>query len=154
MLRLLHQESSAMKLHRMHVIKRATDRGYDPDTIEPCFVKHLYGDVWEVDVTHPAYPHARGPEPEVQPAPIGEGPGTELKKLLSRFGLGANEGCACSSRAKTMNELGTEWVSNNVDTVVGWLREEAMRRRMPFVRAIARLLVKWAVRNARRSSAA
>jgi hypothetical protein len=141
-----------MKLERWHVIQRAIDREYDVHSIWPCFVGFVHGDVWEVDVNHPAYPRARGPEPEPVVKPMGEGPGTELKKLLKFFGIEASEGCACNQRAIEMNDKGVEWCAENVDVIVGWLHEEAAKRSLPFSHLAASLLVRRAISNARKAN--
>lgn len=140
-----------MLLERWHVIRRAIERGYDVHSIWPCFVRWDHGDVWEVDVDHPLYPRAREGDPQPQAAAaIGEGAGTELKKLLAAVGISASAACSCNARAKAMNDNGVEWCRKNVGTIVGWLEEEAARRRLPFVRAAAWLLVKRAISNARK----
>ena len=82
-------------------------------------------------------------------------PGTHLKRLLWRFGISADEpGCQCKSRAAAMDRQGCEWVAANVDTVVGWLREEAQRRGLPFIDAAGKMLVREALRRARKDAAA
>jgi len=81
--------------------------------------------------------------------------GAELARLLSRFGINAEEkGCKCKSRAALMDANGCDWCEANVDTLVGWLRDEASRRGLPFLDLPARLLVKRAISNARRKEAA
>ncbi len=40
-----------------------------------------------------------------------------------------------------------------VDTIVGWLREQAQARGLPFLDAAGRLLVRLAISNARRAAA-
>lgn len=45
------------------------------------------------------------------------------------------------------------WCAANLETIVGWLREEAEKRKLPFIDAAARLLVRRAIANARRKSA-
>ena len=52
-----------------------------------------------------------------------------------------------------MDAAGCEWVEANIDTVVSWLREEAARRGLPFLDAAGRLLVRRAIKNARRAAA-
>ena len=79
------------------------------------------------------------------------GPGTELKRLLSRIGITATPNCSCNARARIMDAKGIEWCESNVDTIVGWLREEAEKRKLPFVDLAGRLLVKRAIANARRN---
>ena len=53
-----------------------------------------------------------------------------------------------------MDRQGCEWVAANVDTVVGWLREEAQRRGLPFIDAAGKMLVREALRRARKDAAA
>jgi hypothetical protein len=52
-----------------------------------------------------------------------------------------------------MDRQGSEWCESNLDTIVGWLREEAEKRGLPFLDVAGRLLVKRAIRNARRAAA-
>lgn len=82
-----------------------------------------------------------------KPAPAG-GPGTELKSLLSKLGFRESKGCGCKSHAREMDHKGTEWCRENVETIVGWLREEAAKQGLPFVDAGARMLIKYAIRRA------
>lgn len=80
--------------------------------------------------------------------------GTALAKLLSRFGIKADEkGCKCKSHAARMDKAGCDWCEANVDTIVGWLRDEASKRGLPFLDAAGRLLVRRAIANARRAAA-
>ena len=68
---------------KFHLEGRCQQRGYTLDEVMPCVVSQD-GDKWAVDVEHPAYPRvSRLPEP---PAPPAKGPGTAIKKLLSRLG--------------------------------------------------------------------
>lgn len=78
------------------------------------------------------------------------GVGTELKKLLSKIGIKATPNCSCNKRAELMDTHGIEWCENNIDTIVGWLREEATKRQLPFVDVAGKLLVKRAIRNAKK----
>ena len=79
------------------------------------------------------------------------GPGTELKKLLKKVGITASPDCSCNARARLMDERGIEWCEANLDEIVGWLREEATKRGLPFVDMAGRMLVKRAIKNARRA---
>lgn len=81
------------------------------------------------------------------------GPGSELKKLLARVGIKASPNCSCNAKVAEMNRQGVEWCQANIDTIVGWLREEAGKRRLPFLDVAGRLLVKRAIRNARKDAA-
>lgn len=78
------------------------------------------------------------------------GPGTELQRLLKRFGFAAQAGCKCPEHIATMNDWGPDKCKQNIDQILGWLKEEADRRELPFVRAAARLLVRLAIWNARK----
>jgi hypothetical protein len=102
----------------------------------------------------------RGPQPKAvvrrkpdeTPSP-GHGPGTELKALLKRVGIVASPGCSCNTRAKLMdanefNEPG--WCEKNLETICDWLQEEATKRKLPFLRMAGKILVRKAIRNARK----
>jgi hypothetical protein len=52
-----------------------------------------------------------------------------------------------------MNARGCDWCEANLDTIVGWLREEAEARGLPFLDMAGRLLVQRAIQNARREHA-
>ena len=80
------------------------------------------------------------------------GPGTELKKSLARIGIQPAKNCACNHRAAVMDRQGCDWCEANIDTIVGWLREEATKRGLPFLDAAGRLLVRRAIRNARKAA--
>jgi hypothetical protein len=135
--------------HRSNLEARCTERGYTLDEVLPCVVSQD-GDEWTVDVDHPAYPRlSRLPEPPATPA---SGPGTELKKLLARVGIVATSSCPCNARAAEMDRQGVEWCEGNIDTIVGWLREQADSRGLPFVELVGRMLVRRAIANARRNA--
>ncbi len=80
--------------------------------------------------------------------------GTELKKLLEAwpFRITATPDCPCSVRAAEMDARGCDWCEANLDTIVGWLREQAQARGLPFVDLAGRMLVKRAISNARRNA--
>lgn len=82
------------------------------------------------------------------------GAGTELKKMLAAVGIESTPNCACNRRAAEMDARGPDWCEENIDTIVGWLREEATKRNLPFLDAAGRLLVRRAIANARRAAAA
>jgi hypothetical protein len=89
---------------------------------------------------------------DAQPAPPSHGPGTELKKLLARVGIVATDSCPCNARAAEMDARGCEWCEANIETIVGWLREQAEARGLPFLDVAGRLLVRRAIQNARRNA--
>jgi hypothetical protein len=45
------------------------------------------------------------------------------------------------------------WCEANIEEIVGWLRESAAERGLPFVDIAARLLVRRAIANARKAEA-
>ena len=142
--------------HRQQFIHKAMNRGYSWDEVRACVV-HEDGDTITVDETHAAYPRHTKPG-FVPPAPtqLAYGPGTELKRLLRRIGIKASPSCACNAKARVMDqneEREPGWCAANIDTIVGWLREEAAKRGLPFIDAIGRLLVRKAVRNSSRRAA-
>ena len=83
----------------------------------------------------------------------GFGPGTELKKLLGHIGIYATPNCVCNERALLMDRNGCDWCAQNLDTIVGWLHEEATHRGLPFVNKAAALLVKKSIAKARLAEA-
>jgi hypothetical protein len=88
-----------------------------------------------------------------KPRPLGYGPGTELKRLLSRIGIKAEPGCKCNARAAEMDRMekaSPGWCEANIDLIAGWLREEATKRNLPFVDAAGTVIVRRAIGNARR----
>lgn len=78
------------------------------------------------------------------------GPGTQLSNMLSSIGITSSPTCSCKQRAIIMNENGPEWCENNMDTIIGWLKEEATKRKLPFVETVARLMVKRAISKSKR----
>lgn len=79
------------------------------------------------------------------------GPGSELKRVLKWFGIAAQPNCKCNARAREMDLKGVAWCEENTDTIVGWLKEEARNRNLPFLEPVGRRLVKFAIRNARKN---
>lgn len=134
--------------HRKHLEQRCRQRGYTLNEVRPCIVSED-GDALTVDETHAAYPR----EPKVLRQRPAAGPGTELKKLLARVGITATPTCSCNARARTMDANGCEWCEANIGQIVGWLREEATKRGLPFVDMAGRVLVKRAISNARTAEA-
>lgn len=94
-------------------------------------------------------PAVRVDNSNVFPHPV-EGPGTELKKLLRKAGIAASGGCQCNARAIQMNRWGPDECERRLDDIVKWLRDEAAGRGLPFVDAVGRILVRRAIKNARK----
>ena len=53
-------------------------------------------------------------------------------------------------RAIVMDNNGIEWRENDIDTIIGWLKEEATKRGLPFIDMAGRILVKKAIKNAKK----
>lgn len=105
-----------------------------------------------------ALPHYRAcptfappPPAPPPPPPTRGGPGTELKRLLSMVGIKAAPNCSCNARARIMDDQGVDWCEAHLEEIVGWLREEAGRRGLPFVDVAGRMLVRRAISKARRA---
>lgn len=83
------------------------------------------------------------------------GPGTELSRLLKRFGIEPTPTCQCRAKAAEMDAWGPDECSKpeRIDEVVAVMREEAKARGLPFLDAAGRMLVRRAIRNARRAAA-
>lgn len=73
------------------------------------------------------------------------GPGTKLSEMLEKIGIKSTPNCSCKARAKMMNEKGYEWCEQNIDTIVGWLKEEAQKRKLPFIDMAGKIIVKRAI---------
>jgi hypothetical protein len=82
------------------------------------------------------------------------GPGTELSKLLKRFGIEPTPNCACREMAAQMDVWGPNECDRpeRIDEVVAVMRTEAAARGLPFLDMVGRLLVKRAIQNARRNA--
>lgn len=109
----------------------------------------------EVDFSSPCARCPRGHWRPVfcdAPLPPSAGPGTELKRLLSRLGIQAAGNCQCNARAAEMDRRGPDWCEQNIEEVVAWLGEEAGARRLPFVAPAARFLIRRAIAQARRNA--
>jgi hypothetical protein len=81
------------------------------------------------------------------------GPGTEIKKILSRIGIEAKRGCKCNDRSRHidyMESIEPGWTERNIENILDWMHEEARKRKLPFIRAGAKVLVKLAIRRAKK----
>ncbi|NDC56584.1 MAG: hypothetical protein EBZ69_07225, partial [Alphaproteobacteria bacterium] len=69
-------------------------------------------------------------QPQPQTQPIAHGPGTELSKLLKRFGIEPTPTCACRAKAAEMDAWGCDEASKpeRIDEVVAVMRAEAQAR--------------------------
>ena len=89
-----------------------------------------------------------------KPAPPTHGPGTELSKLLKRFGIEPTPTCACRAKAAEMDAWGCDECERpeRIAEVVAVMRTEAEARGLPFLDVAGRLLVRRAIQNARRNA--
>jgi hypothetical protein len=117
--------------HKQFFFDRCKERRYSIHDAMPCVVSRD-GDEWTIDEDHPAYPRIKGA-------------GTKLKTILGWFFIRPKEGCKCNDRATIMDENGPQWCRDNLETIVGWLREEAENRSLPFIEFVARQAVLQAI---------
>ncbi len=112
---------------------------------------------WLFKIVAPIVP---APKPNVIPAPnpppatledFPNGPGTILSKMLSKIGIKSTPNCSCRRRAMEMNNKGPDWCAENIDTIVGWLREESEKRKLPFVDFAGKLLIQRAIKISRKN---
>lgn len=78
------------------------------------------------------------------------GPGTILASMISSLGIKSSPTCSCKKHALEMNEKGVEWCESNIPTILGWLAEESSKRKIPFIESLAKLVVKRAIRTAKK----
>ena len=99
------------------------------------------------------YPHI-SPPPSPPPQTLEDfpnGPGTILSKMLSQIGIHSTPNCSCRRRAMEMNTRGPDWCAENIDTIVGWLREESEKRKLPFVDFAGKLLIQRSIKVSRKA---
>lgn len=101
-------------------------------------------------VPYPALPPTPPPPPQTL-EDFPNGPGTILSKMLSKIGIKSTPNCSCRRRAMEMNTRGPDWCAENIDMIVGWLREESEKRKLPFVDFAGRLLIQRAIKLSRKA---
>ena len=131
---------------RVFLEERCKQRGYTLEEVDPCIIKREGNTLW-VDEHHEKYPHSKA---DTKPDPNG-GPGTELHKLLKKLGLAPVEGCKCKGRARKMDEWGPDICEDRINEIVGWMKEEAVKRKKWFVRWPAKTIVHLAIHKARKA---
>ena len=139
-----------MKIINCHIFDladRSMQRGYSLEEVRDCIVKIENNEI-DVDVQHEKYPAVRKKTDIFRPD---TGVGAELSKLLSLLGFKVTEKCSCKQRARVMNWLGSEWCENNQKIILAWLEEEAKNRKVFYVEAAVKLLVKRAINNYKKS---
>ena len=82
------------------------------------------------------------------------GPGTELSKLLKRFGIEPTPTCQCRAKAAQMDAWGPDECEKpeRIEEVVAVMRAEAEARGLPFLDVAGRMLVRRAIKNARKQA--
>jgi hypothetical protein len=78
--------------------------------------------------------------------------GTELKNMLRLLGIKATPDCICTDRAMKIDANGCDWAEENHMLIVFWLSEEASKRRLPAPLWALKILVRWAIRRARKKA--
>ena len=79
------------------------------------------------------------------------GVGTEIKKILARFGIVATPNCSCNRNAKLADQWGPDECEKRADEIIGWMRVEATKRRLPFFDPVGRMILRRAIRAARKN---
>lgn len=137
-----------IQCNKKWLFARAVERGYTEKEIMPCVVRKVTKDLWLIDPDHPAYPAVKRKKKP------GIGPGSQLSNMLARLRIKALEGCSCKARSKKMDEWGPDGCEEHLDEIVGWLHEEARKRKMLFLRWPAKTLVRVAIHKARKAQKA
>jgi len=78
------------------------------------------------------------------------GPGTILSQMLSTIGITSSPTCKCKQRAIEMNEKGNDWCEQNIDTIMEWMKEESVKRGIPFIQTAAKLMVNRAIAKSKK----
>ena len=81
------------------------------------------------------------------------GPGTELSKMLSAWGIKESAKCSCKKMSRLMDGWGAACATEpHLTTIIDHLQKEAKKRKLPFVRTLAKALVLRAVRRSENQS--
>ena len=81
---------------------------------------------------------------------VPNGPGSILSGMISAMGIKSTPNCSCRRHAIEMNTNGPEWCEENMGTILNWLQEESTKRKLPFIRSVAKLMVQRAINRSRR----
>lgn len=77
------------------------------------------------------------------------GPGSVLSQMIKTLGIVMSQGCSCRRHAIEMNTRGNNWCENNIDTIIIWLKEEAKKRKLPFIDSVGKLMVNRAIKKSK-----
>lgn len=146
-----------VRMHRAVFAARCQANGVTVNDAMAC-VGFVDGDVYGVNIAHEKYPAtifrpAAHVSPSTAKATPG-GPGTELAKLLEGLGITPTQTCRCKSKAAQMDAWGPDECAKpeRIAEVVAVMREEAAKRGLPFVDIAGRILVRRAIKNARKAA--
>ena len=116
-----------------------------------CGFVSLYGHAQRECTAVSSYKTQQQGEPVAPPT---HGPGTELSRLLKRFGISPTPTCQCRAMQQQMDQWGCDECERpeRIEEVVAVMRAEAHARGLPFLDVAGRLLVRRAISNARRNA--
>ena len=79
-------------------------------------------------------------------------PGVELKKLLGRIGITSTSDCSCDDVARQMDKWGPDECEKpeRINYVLATMRQNAEKRKLPWSETLARILIRRAIKNARK----
>ena len=134
------------------LLSLAKRRGYEEAFVLACVVDKR-GSEWLVDKDHPAFPHPRGITVVDDRKDATCKAGSALKQILGGwpFRITATGTCPCLAYAAQMDGWGCDECERRIEEIVAHLREQAFARGLPFLDAAGRLLVRRAIKNARKS---
>jgi hypothetical protein len=78
------------------------------------------------------------------------GPGTILSQTIKSIGITMTPNCKCMYHAIMMNKNGVDWCQQNLETILGWIKEECENRKIPFVKPIVSIIVNQAINKSRK----
>ncbi len=83
-----------------------------------------------------------------------DGPGAMLTNMIKSIGIVSSSSCSCRKHAIEMNEKGNDWCEQNMSTILSWLKDESKKRNLPFVEAVAKMIVNRAISKSRKLKSA
>ena len=145
--RSLEQSAAMITCHKNFLMARCQERGYSLAEVMPCVVDRS-GDLWTIDTESEFYPL------NPRPGRSSSGPGTELKALLAGFPfyITSSPTCSCNARARQMDEWGPDECERQMDVILGWMKEQATARKLPFIRPVVKFMVQRAIALSRKRS--
>lgn len=137
-----------VKMEKQAYENLCKNRNYTVEETLPCLIKadengtikdregkERRAEVYYLDNEHSKFPNSHGA-------------GAELKKMFSLVGIKSTPTCSCNQRAAHMDNKGISWCQNNKEEILGWLEEEAVKRKLPFVKFGADCVVNLAIKKA------